>query len=154
MAVLASACGDPLAGTWRQPDATTTLPDGSTLDVDATLVLDGAASPPAFDLHLDLSTMGLSDVIDARGTYEDGGENIALTFTGFTVDSASGNTTRVSDQGAQCITLQGFGGPEVCFPVPQTNAYVLEGDTLSMTIEQAIIVPEVTETHLALRRVP
>lgn len=155
---LASACGsgDPLTGTWRQPDATTRLPaeyGGGDLAVDATLTFDGEAATPTFEMHLDLALEGLTDVVDAHGTYEDLGDELELTFEGFTIDPASGNTPRVADDGSQCITLMGFGGAEVCFPAVQTNPRAIGGETLTMTIDQAIAPAALTETQLSLSRV-
>src|SRR5690242_6396396 len=73
LAFAASACdGHPLDGTWRQPDGTTKLPDaigGGDLNVDATLVLDDEASPRTFELGLKLEFEGLTDTVEAHGTY-------------------------------------------------------------------------------------
>ncbi len=149
-AVLAASCAgaDPLDGTWRQTDAVVSLPDGTPVDLDATVVLAGGS----FEMHLALSTMGLSDVIDAYGTYEDTGDELALTWGGFTIDPASGNEARVDENGRHCITQNGFGGAEVCFPSPQSSAYGLEGDALTLTIQEAIITQDVGQTELSLTR--
>lgn len=158
LAAFAVSCAgpDPMTGTWHDADATTPLPaeyGGGLLNVDATLALDGDAAPSTFGLHLRLEYMGLSDVVDAQGTYEDDGSSVALTFTGFTIDPASGNTARVADDGSQCITQMGFGGAEVCFPVPQTASYALDGDALTLTVHQAIAPAELTDTQLTFTRV-
>lgn len=155
---LTSACagGDPLSGEWHQPDGTTRLPaeyGGGDLAVDATLTFDGEAPTPAFEMHLELALEALTDVVDAHGTYEDRGSELELTFDGFTIDPASGNSARVADDGSQCITLMGFAGAEVCFPAVQANAHAIEGDTLTMTIDQAIAPAGLTETQLSLARV-
>ena len=157
VALGASACaGDAgLAGTWRQSDATTRLPaslGGGDLGVDATLVLDDGTSPGTFDLHLALSFEGLTDTVDLQGTYVEAGAELTLEPAGFTIDSASGNTQRVAEDGSQCIVLQGFAGTEVCFSSPQTNGYVLAGDALEITIDQAIAGDAVSQTHLILTR--
>lgn len=157
VALGASACagGDPLTGTWSDPDATTPLPaelGGGDLGVDATLVLDDSASPGTFDLHIALSFEGLTDTVDLQGTYVDAGSELTLEPSGFTIDPASGNTASVAEDGSQCIILQGFAGAGVCFPSPQTNPYVLAGDTLDVTIDQAIAGAAVSQTHLALTR--
>lgn len=158
ISMLASACAseDQLSGTWRDPDGTTQLPPdlgGGLLGVDATLELDGTVEPATFDLHLLLTLEGLSDTVDAYGTYEETGADLTLNFEGFTIDPASGNTTNVADDGSQCIVLQGFGGGAVCFPVPQTNGYTVASDTLTMIIDQAIAGAPVSETNLAFERV-
>lgn len=157
VALGASACagGNPLAGTFRDPDAMTALPatlGGGDLGVDATLVLGDGASPATFSLHLVLSFEGLTDTIDLQGTYVDAGSDLTVELTGFEIDPASGNTARVAEDGSQCIVLQGFAGTEVCFPTPQTNGHVLAGDALEISIDQAIAGADVTQTHLMLVR--
>lgn len=155
---LVGCMGDhPITGTWRQHDAVTHLPTelgGDPIDVDATLVLDGHAAPGTFDLTLDLSYMSaLSDHVLAHGTWTTNGGNLALTFTGFTIDPASGNVASVDPMtGAQCIALQGFGNVSVCFPVPQSHPYALSGDSLGITLDQAIGGYAVAQTPLSLTR--
>jgi len=149
--------GDALTGTWQDLEATTPLPaavGGGLLEVDSTLVFDGGATPPTVDMHLDLAFEALADTVDVTGTYEDDGSALTLTFTDFTIDETSGNSAFVSEDGAPCINLQGFGGAPVCFPAPQSNVYVLNGATLSIVIDQAIAGAPVTETPLALTPVP
>jgi hypothetical protein len=155
-ALAAGCAGDhPLTGTWRQPNGSTMLPDtlgGGQLMVDATLTLDGRASPATFDLILNLAYMGLHDTIHAQGTYVASGSNLALTFTHFVIDPASGNVPSIVD-GMQCITLQGFAGTPVCFPTPQTHAYALT-DTLTITLQHTIGGSPVSTTTLTLERMP
>lgn len=157
LGALASACaGDhPLTGTWRQPHGVTALPPslgGDLLDVDATLILDGRAMPSTFDLDLALSYQTLADTVHARGTYVASGSELTLTFTEFVIDPTSGNTSSVAADGAQCIVLQGFAGSGVCFPSPQGHAYVLDGDTLSIVLDDAIAGAAVSQTNLTLTR--
>ncbi len=153
---LGTACaGDhPLAGTWRQAHGVTALPPslGGDLDVDATLVLDGRAMPATFDLDLLLSYETLSDEVHVRGTYVATGSDLALTFDDFLIDPLSGNTSSIAADGSRCIVLTGFGGSGVCFPSPQTHAYTLDGDTLSIVLDNAIAGAPVSQTRLAFTR--
>jgi hypothetical protein len=151
LALSACASADPLDGTWRQPNGTTSLPDGTPLSVDATLDLQSATS--TFDLDIVLAVGGLTDSIDARGAYIDGGDELTLRIDAITVTPESGNTAYVADDGSQCVVLMGFGGANVCFPTPQTNPYTLSGDTLAITIDQSITGAPVSETRLTLTRV-
>jgi hypothetical protein len=155
LGLAASACnGQSLDGSWHQPDGTTKLPDavgGGDLNVDATLVLDESASPRTFELDLALEFEGLTDAIDARGTYATDGSDLTLTFSEFVIDPASGNTSEVAEDGSHCIYLMGFTGAPVCFPSPQSNPYVLE-DTLAITIEQSIAGDAVSQTELTMTR--
>ena len=157
LVLLGAGCAgdDPLHGAWAQPAGSTELPGGmGTLAVDATLTLDGRASPSTFALALALSFEPLADAFEARGTYERTDETLTLRFEEVVSAPEAGNPTRVGDDGAYCIGLGGFGGAEVCFPSPQTNAYRLGDDTLAITIEQAILGADVSQTHLTLARVP
>jgi hypothetical protein len=155
---LQGCMGDhPITGTWRQRNAVTHLPTelgGDPIDIDATLVLDGHASPGTFDLTLDLSYMSaLSDHVLAHGTWVTQGGNLDLTFTGFTIDPASGNVASVDPAtGAQCIALSGFGNVSVCFPVPQGHPYTLGADTLGITLDQTIGGYTTPSTSLSLIR--
>ncbi|RLB45832.1 MAG: hypothetical protein DRJ42_29080 [Deltaproteobacteria bacterium] len=153
----ASACtgADSMGGTWTDSFATTRLPahiGGGILNVDATLVLDADVAPATFELTLALETDGLADTIIVEGTYVDNGPDLTLTATGFVIDPASGNAANVAEDGSQCVLMQGFGGAGVCFPAPQTNDYVLVGDSLEITINQAIAGADANETFLSLTR--
>lgn len=155
--VLGAGCAgdDPLHGAWVQPEGSTELPGGmGTLAVDATLTLDGRAEPSTFVLALALSLEPLTDRLDARGTYERDGDRLTLRFEEVASPPEAENPTRVAEDGARCVGLNGFGGAEVCFPSPQTNPYVLGDDTLAVTIDQAILGADVSQTRLALRRRP
>jgi len=146
---------DPMTGSWVQPDGTTPLPSavgGGDLDIDATLDLDGAASPATFSLLMTLEASGLADTIEAEGTYVDDGTSLTLTFTGFVIDPATGNTSTVADDGSQCVNLQGFANTPVCFRVPQTNNYTLAGDGLSIVLNHTIAGAPESETTLTLTR--
>lgn len=157
LGLVASGCAgaDPLTGVWTDPDATTQLPPelgGGLLDIDATLVLDGDVAPATFHLTMNLSALGLVDVIDTEGTYVDDGNDLTLTFNGFTIDPGSGNTSSVAENGDQCIILDGFAGTPVCFGVPQTNPYTLAGDNLTFEFRQGIAGNPPSLTILELTR--
>jgi len=151
---LGCASGEPLTGTWTQPNATTQLPPslgGGILNVNATLL---GSSPRAFDMTLALETLGLTDTIRLRGTYVQAGTDLTLELSGFVIDPASMNTSRVSATGEQCIVLMGFAGTEVCFPTPQTHPYSVSGNTLTMTLDHEIAGAATSQTHFALTRSP
>ncbi len=155
--LVVSACSgaDPMTGSWVQPDATTPLPaavGGGDLAIDATLDLDATAA--TFSLLMTLEASGLVDSIETGGTYVDDGTNLTLTFTGFVIDPASGNTANVAEDGSQCITLTGFAGTAVCFPVPQTNGYTIAGDSLTVVLDHTIAGAPVSQTTLSLTRRP
>jgi hypothetical protein len=158
LCLVAAGCAgdDPMSGTWRQTDATTELPPelgGGVLDIDATVALDGLASPEAtFNIDMNLAAMGLTDVIQVEGTYFDDGTNLTLTISGFVIDPASGNTSSVIE-GMQCITLTGFAGTPVCFPPEQTHAYTVADDTLSLVLDHSIAGNPVSQTHFTFARV-
>ena len=157
LGLLTSACagGDPMTGTWTQPDATTTLPSslgGGPLDIDATLELDGLVETPTFHLTMNLSHVsGLADTVVAEGTYVEDGDDLTLTFTNFVIDPASGNVADVAEDGSQCITLMGFGGTPVCFRTPQTNTYTL-GETLNMVLDHQIAGADEVQAVFTLNR--
>ena len=143
LAATASACSasDPIEGTWVAPEESTPLPPpiDETLHIDATLILDASTASPTFDLHMDLEASSLTDVIDVHGTYARAGERLTLTVVDFDIDPASGNTSSVAEDGSRCIVLQGFGEASVCFPTPQTNPWSIEGDSLTIVLENAIL---------------
>lgn len=144
-----------MTGAWVQSDATTPLPaavGGGDLDIDATLTLDGATSPATFHLLMTLEASGLADTIEAEGTYIDGGSDLTLTFTGFVIDPDSGNTTTIAEDGSQCVILQGFAGTPVCFRTPQTNAYSVGDDTLTVILDHEIAGAPESQTLLTLTR--
>lgn len=150
LVALAAGCAgaDPMTGTWRQEDGTIFLPDGTPLDADVTLGIDGAAS--TFDLHLDLEVSGLSDTFDAHATYVDTGSALELTFTGITVPAGSESQVSTGENGEPCVELAGFGGAVVCLPTPQSNGYVLAGDSFAITVDHTILgVPSSTDFDLA-----
>lgn len=162
-ALIAAGCAsqDPLSATWRQPDATTRLPEilgGGTLELDATLELDGGASPATFELYLNLATdfqgARLTDTIHAHGTYVDRGDQLVLSVTGFTIPSGSENTASTLEDGSQCIILLGFAGTGVCFAAPQTSDYTLSGDTLTMTLVHSIAGQPQSSTSFRFTRAP
>lgn len=154
LALLTSACaaGDPMAGTWNQPDAICPLPAflDADLNVDATLVLDPDAEPPTFQLTMDLEAVGLVDIIVAEGTYTEDGTNLTLNPTDFVIDPMSGNEV-VPGAGAEvCINLTGFANTVVCLPSPQTNAYTLSGGSLQFTLDYTVVgEPMVCDFDLA-----
>lgn len=155
LALGASACGPSIDGTWYQAKGTTPLPEkicsgGCLLDVEATMVLDDPAK--TFDLTLNMAYTALHDSVDAHGTYELEGTDMTLTFEGFTIDPASGNKASVGTDGSQCIALKGFANTTVCFPSPQTHAYTLEGDKLTITLDNVIAGAAVSQTTLEMER--
>jgi hypothetical protein len=157
LSLFAAACaGDPTTGTWAQHDATTPLPDvlvpDTDLAIDATWEMDGAVSPGSFTLTMNLEAIGLTDAIELVGTYERAGSDLTLTFTGFVIDPASGNTSMVREDGAQCITLHGFLDTPVCFQTPQTHAYAVDADTLTVTLDHEI-AGVASQTNFTLLRV-
>jgi hypothetical protein len=154
LASMSGCAGDAMTGTWQDLEATTPLPDvigGGNLNVDATVILDETVEPATFDILFGLAhPEGLSDEIRMHGTCVADGTDLTLRIDGFTIAEGSMNTASVGEDGSQCITLSGFGGAQVCFPAEQTNGYVLNGDSLAMTINQSIIGAPLTETNLAL----
>jgi len=73
------------------------------------------------------------------GTYVREGGGLTLTVTGFDIDPASGNTSSVAEDGSRCIVLQGFGEASVCFPTPQTHPWRVEGDSLTIILDNSIL---------------
>ncbi len=156
-ALLAAGCGggDPVKGTWNQPDGTITIPaalGGGSLNDDATLAFDDTVSPAAFTLTMDLSFQGLTDTLEAKGTYANDGSKLTLTFTGFVIASGSGDTQNVAPDGSQCVTLNALAGATVCFKSPQTDGYQLANDTLTIAIENQIVGADPAPTTLTLKR--
>ncbi|MBK8254846.1 MAG: hypothetical protein IPK82_19575 [Polyangiaceae bacterium] len=155
LALAASACGGPsIDGTWHQEQGTTPLPDnicaGCDLNVKATLVADHDAK--TFTLNLDMAYTALSDTIDLKGSYEIDGD-LTFTIDGFTLPDGSENTTSVAEDGSQCIVLKGFAGTQVCFPTPQTNPFFLEGNVLTVTLDNSIGGADVSPTKLVMTQV-
>jgi hypothetical protein len=156
-AALAMACGggDAVSGTWTQPNGTISIPaalGGGTLDDDVTLTFDDGVSPATFDLKMALSFQGLTDTLEARGTYTDTGSALTLHFTGFVIASGSGDTSNVAADGSQCVTLTALAGATVCFPTPQTDSYTLTSDTLTLAINNQIVGADPSPTTLTLAR--
>lgn len=131
------------AGTGVTPLPSPPLPPGD-LDIDAELRLDGDAG--TFALDLDLSSMGLMDAVDLRGTYVAANGAITLSPTGFEIDPASGNTAD-----GLCITLQGFVQTVVCFADAHDGEYA--DGSVSLTLAHDIAGVAGTST-LALSRTP
>ncbi len=156
VAALVVACGggSPVVGTWNQPNGTIAVPaalGGGTVDSQNTLTFDDSVSPHTFALEMDLQFMGLTDTLKAHGTYTDDGANLAMTFTGFDVAAGSGDTASVVD-GNRCITLAPLAGATVCFATPQTAAYSVAGDTLTIAIDNEIVGGDMAPTTLTLAR--
>jgi hypothetical protein len=119
------------------------LPPGN-LDIAAELRLDGDAG--TFALDMDLSSMGLMDAIELRGTYVASDGAITLLPTGFEIDPASGNTAD-----GLCITLAGFAETPVCFGEMQDGEY--ESASVALTLAHQIAGAAGT-TSLTLSRAP
>lgn len=155
LGLFATACADAsISGSWTQHDASTPLPDPidpehRPLNIDTTWELGGDTPPGDLTVTMDLEALGLTDAIELVGTYVANGSDLTLTFTGFVIDPASGNTSRVGEDGAQCIVLAGFAGTPVCFPTPQTHAYTTTGDTLTVTLD-AEIAGELTQVNFTM----
>ena len=156
LAISASACGGPsVDGTWYQENGTTPLPEkicsgGCLLDVEATMAFDDQAK--SFQLTLNMAYTALHDSLIAHGAYEIEGEDMTLTFDGFTIDPASGNKASVDADGAQCIVLKGFASTTVCFPSPQTDTFTLGGDRLTLKLENVIAGAQISQTTLDMQR--
>jgi hypothetical protein len=131
------------AGTAVTPLPSPPLPEGN-LDITAELRLDGDAG--TFALDMDLSSMGLMDRADLRGTYVASNGAITLLPTGFEIDPASGNTAE-----GLCITLAGFAETPVCFDEMQDGEYQDASVTLTLARDIAA-VPDTTT--LTLSRTP
>lgn len=146
LGLLAAGCAteDPVAGRWSQSDAQAILPpsvpvpEGTPLNIDATWRMDATVEPGTFTAAMDLEAIGLTDRVEARGTYVAGGDDLELTFTGFAIDPASGNEQTTAEDGAPCIVLMGFAGTEVCFPSPQTRAFAIDGESLSFSLDTRV----------------
>ncbi len=155
----AAACSggsDPVNGTWNQPDGTIQIPTalgGGSLADNATLKFDDSVSPAAFDLTMDLSFQGLTDTLEAHGTYKNNGGSLSLDFTGFVIASGSGDSANVAQDGSQCVTLNAMAGATVCFPTPQTDNFQIDNDTLTIAINNQIVGAPVAPTTLTLKRV-
>jgi len=156
VALAASGCGgDKLHGTWTEPNGTIAIPDsvgGGTLSDNATMVFDSTVAPQTFDLKMLLGTQGLTDTLEAHGTYTETDKDLTLTFTGFVVDPMSGDTTSVASDGSQCLTLMGLGGAGVCFSTPQTHPYTVTDTGLTVAIDNSIVGASPTVTSLSLTR--
>jgi len=157
LALGASGCGPSMDGSWYQAKGTTPLPakicgDNCLLDVEATMELDEQAKE--FKLNLNMAYTALHDTIDTYGTFETSGSDMTLTFEGFTIGADSSNKASVAEDGSQCIVLKGFASTTVCFPSPQTHEYTLEGDTLTVTIDNTIAGADVSQTVLVMTRQP
>lgn len=131
------------AGTGVTPLPSPPLPMGD-LDIAAELRLDGDAG--TFALDMDLSSMGLMDSIDLRGTYVASDGAVTLLPTGFEIDAASGNVAE-----GLCISLAGFAETEVCFSEMQDGEY--EDASVTLTLAHEIAAAAGTTT-LALPRTP
>lgn len=107
------------------------------LSADATLVLaeDGTFE---LDLALAVEALGLTDVMNVRGTYVAAGGMLTLEPTGYEIPEGSLNTTAAGPNGEPCIVLAGFLDTPVCLPAAQTRPYTLAGDALSITIEDNV----------------
>lgn len=154
-ALLAACSGssDPVVGTWNEPNGTIQIPQalgGGSLDDAVTLTFDDTASPSKFDLKMALSFQGLTDTLDAQGTYTVKDGSVTFDFTGFAL--AAGDTSSVADDGSQCVTLNALAGATVCFTTPQTDAFQLSGDTLTLAIDNRIVGADAAPTTLTLTR--
>jgi hypothetical protein len=157
LGLLAAACGgaDPVSGSWNQPNGAIAIPatlGGGTVDANVTLSFDDTVSPPTFDLKMDLSFMGLTDKLDAQGTYAESGGSMTLDFTGFAIAPGSSDTSN-TESGNPCITLNDLAGATVCFMTPQTDGFQVTGDTLTIAIDNQIAGGDAAPTTLTLSRV-
>ena len=155
VALMACGGGDPVYGTWNQPNGSIAIPvalGGGSLTDNATLVFDDSVSPPTFDLKMDLSYTGLTDTLEAHGTYTNGGSALTLDFTGFAIAAGSGDTTNVASDGSQCLTMTPLGGATVCFATPQTDNFQIANDTLTIAINNDIAGAAPSATTLTLAR--
>jgi hypothetical protein len=147
--------GDPVSGTWNQPDGTIDIPQalgGGTVSSNNTLVFDDTASPSTFTLKMDLAFANLTDTLQAHGTYAVDGQNVTLTFTGFDVPQGSSDAASVGDGGSQCITLAALAGATVCFQAQQTQSYTIQNDVLTVAITNEIVGGAMGPTTLTLKR--
>jgi hypothetical protein len=154
----AGACsggGDPLHGTWNQPDGSIAIPaalGGGSLTNNATLVFNDSVSPATFDLKMLLAFNGLNDTLEARGTYTTTGSDVTLKFTGFVVLAETGDTTSVASDGSQCVTMNALAGATVCFATPQTVGYKIANNTLTIAINNQIVGAPAAPVTLTLTR--
>ena len=157
LTLVCAACGgaDAVHGTWNQPNGQIEVPPtlgGGTVQSDNTLVFDDTASPSTFDLKMALSFQGLTDTLEAKGTYTDNGGSVALDFTGFAVAQGSGDVASVGTDGSQCITLTALAGAQVCFQTQQTDSYQIQNNTLTVAIINEIVGGAMGPTTLTLSR--
>lgn len=155
-ALLAGCASDPsvagrYAGSGTAPLPSPPLPMEE-LSADATLVL---ADDGTFELDMDLAVeaLGLTDVMNVRGTYTAANGMLTLTPTGYVDGAGAAIAPVVGEDGAQCIVLAGFLDTPVCLPSPQTEAYTLVGEALTITVQDDVAGVDGTMV-LHLTRVP
>lgn len=136
----------------RRDDRDSRSSGGGTLDDDVTLTFDDSVSPAKFDLKMDLSFQGVTDTLEAQGTYTSDGGSLTLDFSGFALANASGDTQNVASDGSQCVTLNALAGATVCFPTPQTDGFQIANDTLTLAINNEIVGAAPSPTTLTLKR--
>ena len=153
LAVLVVACGsgDSVNGTWKQPNGSISIPQalgGGTVASSNTLVFDGAS----FTLTMDLSFSGLTDTLEAHGTYSDNGSAVAFEFTGFDIPAGSMDSSAVDSSGNQCVTLAELAGAVVCFEAQQSDTYQISNDILTIGIVNEIVGGPMGPTTLTLTK--
>jgi hypothetical protein len=156
-AVLVVACGsgDPVNGTWNQPNGSISIPQalgGGTVASNNTLVFDDSVSPASFKLTMDLSFMGLTDTLEAHGTYSDQNNAVAFQFTGFDIPAGSMDSAAVDSSGNQCVTLNQLAGAVVCFQAQQSDSYQVSNETLTIGIVNEIVGGPMGPTTLTLTK--
>lgn len=155
-ALLAACAADPTVPGSYAGSTSLLLPmplPTETLDVDAALTLsdDGTF---ALDMDLTVDALAIADSMDVRGTYVAAGGVLTLEPTGFDfARQMEPDDAFVREDGAQCVSLDGFAGTEVCLPTPQDRPYTLSGNALTLTLVTDLAGAP-TDVTLPLTRTP
>lgn len=134
-ALVLAACGNGgLTGSWGSTNVPFTF--GSTqMTLDPTITFDDKNNAT---IKLVAHQQAIQDIVaTAEGTFTSTSTQLTLTLPK-QISAKAGDITQTATtdpDGAQCITIS---SAKLCFPSPQTNAYAITGDKLTMTVNYKV----------------
>ena len=139
LACVVTACGgDNLNGKWKGNGKLHS--DTLQADVGYTAAATFKSATSAYQIDLTIGAP-INGTMTMTGTYSDDGKQLTLKTVTASTQSAGITVEAAPPAGYTCLNLS---LTEVCFKTPQTNAYTVEAQTLTINVQFASADPGVT----------